>query len=376
VLECAARAHSSVRYGNRHAWSYGWGFVQALHSGAIDEEQRTLTGNAKLETERAERTFLTRAEPLRDANDGFAAHAQAVVGEYGAHVNRLGLRGPEIAFDKPAGTTRIVALGGSFVFGWGVVDADTWTVRLEHKLRERAGPTEIVNGGRNGGTINRALTTLVRLAQRMPLDAVVLVSTYNNRNLLDVERRPTWGASVEYYLYNLSLLNVMLEEKISQLRREALDHQRFKTAVGVRVDALDEWRGLYRRRLDQIATVCREHGTRLFVGAEPQRFYDSRLDALPPGDDGETRRLTALVQDRRPLALSELEWYLHSVQVAELRRLDATGAATFLDTASAFMSDKRRWMIDQIHANRSGSERFAELVATELITRPPAGATR
>jgi len=33
------------------------------------------------------------------------------------------------------------------------------------------------------------------------------------------------------------------------------------------------------------------------------------------------------------------------------------------------MPDKHAWMIDQIHANRSGSERFAERVAGELATR-------
>ena len=68
ALEIAARAISSIRYGNRHAWTYGWGFVQALFSGALDEEQRTLTGNARLERERADRAFVSRLEPAIDTN--------------------------------------------------------------------------------------------------------------------------------------------------------------------------------------------------------------------------------------------------------------------------------------------------------------------
>jgi hypothetical protein len=368
LVECAARGYSAIRYGNRHAWTYGWGFVQALRSGTLDQEQRTLWGNAKLETARADRAFETRRDPVPDVDDNAPSQPE-VVGEYGAHVNSLGLRGPEIVFDKPAGATRLVALGGSFVFGWGVVDADTWTTKLEGKLRERVGPTEVVNGGRNGGTINRALTTLVRLGQRMPFEYVLLVSTYNNRTLLDIERRPTFGARIEYYLYNLSLANVMLEEKISALRHEALDNQRFRTAVRVRPDALGGWRAMYRRRLEQIATVCRERGAALFVGAEPQRFYESALDRLAPGNVEETDRLTALVANGTPLTMSELEWYLQSLQVRELRDLAARGQAVFLDTASAFMPDKRPWMIDQLHANRTGSEKFAELVAKELSAR-------
>jgi len=203
----------------------------------------------------------------------------------------------------------------------------------------------------------------------MPFEYVLLISTYNNRTLLDIQPRPTWASRLEYYLYNLSLLHVALEEKISLLRRETLDNQRFRTVVRVRLDTLADWRAMYRRRLDEIATVCREHGTTLSVGAEPQRFYDSRLDQLAPGDAPETERLTALVSQGKPVSMSELEWYLQSLQVHELRDLEGRGQAAFLDTASAFMPDKHAWMIDQIHANRSGSERFAERVAGELATR-------
>jgi len=274
--------------------------VQALYSGAIDDEQRTLTGNARLERERADRAFVSRLEPTLDTNGNERVAQAEVVGEYGARINRLGLRGREISFEKPTGTTRLVALGGSFVFGWGVIDAETWTTRLEAKLQDRLGPAEIVNGGRNGGTINRALITLVRLSRQMPFEYVLLISTYNNRTLLDIQPRPTWASRLEYYLYNLSLLHVALEEKISLLRRETLDNQRFRTVVRVRPDTLADWRAMYRRRLDEIATVCREHGTTLFVGAEPQRFYDSRLDQLAPGDAPETERLTALVSQGKP----------------------------------------------------------------------------
>jgi hypothetical protein len=165
------------------------------------------------------------------------------------------------------------------------------------------------------------------------------------------------------------LLNVMLEEKISRLRHEALDHQRFRTAVRVRPHTIARWRAMYRRRLDQIATVCGERHATLIVGGEPQHFYDSRLDRLAPGDAAETARLDAQIAQAQPLAVSELEWYLQSVQIRELRGLEVRGSAIFLDTASAFMPEKARWMLDQIHANRGGSERFADLVAAALATR-------
>ena len=67
--------------------------------------------------------------------------------------------------------------------------------------------------------------------------------------------------------------------------------------------------------------------------------------------------------------MSELEWYLQSLQVQALRELEAGGQAIFLDTASAFTPNKKRWMIDQIHASGGGSERFAERVAGDLAGR-------
>lgn len=42
-----------------------------------------------------------------------------------AHSNSMGYRGPELAIPKPAGTTRVLLLGGSTTHGWGVDDDET-----------------------------------------------------------------------------------------------------------------------------------------------------------------------------------------------------------------------------------------------------------
>jgi len=48
--------------------------------------------------------------------------------------NSRGFRGPELPKTKPAGTIRIVGLGDSVMFGWGVTEDQTYLCRLEIAL--------------------------------------------------------------------------------------------------------------------------------------------------------------------------------------------------------------------------------------------------
>src|SRR5207248_613583 len=56
--------------------------------------------------------------------------------DYEFRTNRLGLRGPDLSFEKPAGTFRIVVLGDSFVAGYGVAEEHVLTNLLQNKFAE------------------------------------------------------------------------------------------------------------------------------------------------------------------------------------------------------------------------------------------------
>lgn len=68
------------------------------------------------------------------------------LGSFDLHTNRLGFRGPEITAQKPAGTFRILVLGDSVAFGWGVNDQFTFLRRWEIELQQRFA-CEVVNTG-------------------------------------------------------------------------------------------------------------------------------------------------------------------------------------------------------------------------------------
>ena len=62
-------------------------------------------------------------------------------------INSRGYRGPEHAWDAPA-RFRILGLGDSFAFGFGVKEEDTYLARLERALA--AGRVEVINAGLAG----------------------------------------------------------------------------------------------------------------------------------------------------------------------------------------------------------------------------------
>jgi lysophospholipase L1-like esterase len=72
------------------------------------------------------------------------------IGRRPVHINSRGTRGPEFQIEKPSGTFRILSLGDSRTFGWGLSDEETYSRRLEYLLRERSGrPVEVINAGVN-----------------------------------------------------------------------------------------------------------------------------------------------------------------------------------------------------------------------------------
>lgn len=73
-------------------------------------------------------------------------------------INALGMRGPEITQDKPAGTKRVLVVGDSFAFGYLLPNVDSMPTLLEGVLAQKGvGDVQVVNGGVPGfGIVNAA----------------------------------------------------------------------------------------------------------------------------------------------------------------------------------------------------------------------------
>ncbi len=67
------------------------------------------------------------------------------------HINSHGTRGREFSVPKPAGTFRILSLGDSKTFGWGLSEAENYSAVMEKNLRAKfpGRNIEVINAGVN-----------------------------------------------------------------------------------------------------------------------------------------------------------------------------------------------------------------------------------
>jgi lysophospholipase L1-like esterase len=98
-----------------------------------------------------------------------------------ATINALGLRGQPPAIPKPAGTLRVLAVGDSTTFGWGVGDDETYCATAQRLLTEaNAGRSvEVVNAGVGAYNLRQDAAMLKRLAPALAPD-IVLVGLFWN----------------------------------------------------------------------------------------------------------------------------------------------------------------------------------------------------
>lgn len=59
--------------------------------------------------------------------------------------NNHGMRGPDVKIEKPPGTRRIVGIGDSVMFGWGVEAEESFMGILAEELARRSPATEVLN---------------------------------------------------------------------------------------------------------------------------------------------------------------------------------------------------------------------------------------
>lgn len=211
------------------------------------------------------------------------------------HTNSAGFRGGEEYPLQSKHNFRIVTLGDSRTYGFGVEDEETFTSVLQDTLRKQGIDAEAINAGVHGFS---AMQCRVRLLQMLPYkpNVAVIAPGYNDRRYLvvravDGDSSLAWIARIRRVVDIVQWSNTMfaLMYEVGKQKLEILKHNP-PPLDRVEVRVLED---AFRRELAATIAICRENGIQpvfLRIYQDPTAFsLVERADALyRAGDYPET----------------------------------------------------------------------------------------
>ena len=144
------------------------------------------------------------------------------IGHKPVHINSQGTRGPEFQMEKPANTIRILSLGDSRTFGWGLSDAETYSRRLEQSLQNCVGPgkkVEVINAGVNAWSYSQMLVYFRDFGLRYQPDFVILGDAnvwtqFSEKNSPDFVKSFIWRVRLKNILRRFAIYHFVVEVEL------------------------------------------------------------------------------------------------------------------------------------------------------------------
>lgn len=197
-------------------------------------------------------------------------------------INSRGLRNPEIALERQPGVRRIVVLGDSLTFGWGVPEPETYPRTLERLLNESGRRVEVVNAGVGNYNTSQQVTWFAERGLAFEPDEVILGFYIN-----DAEPTPRRS---EGWLASRSYLYVVLASAWDATKRQmGMEKGYVEYYADLYRDQNPGWRDC-RNALARLARLTRDRNIRLTVALLPElhdveesypfRFVHERVAAV------------------------------------------------------------------------------------------------
>lgn len=185
-------------------------------------------------------------------------------------INSLGMRDREHERKKSAGTKRILVLGGSFTWGYGVADGENYTDVLEALLKR--GRYEVLNTGVSGWGTDQEYLFLKN--EGLDFEPDLVIAAFNlTEHPIYCRQSENFGLSKPMFLdTDLTLGNVPVpkpDQQTTKLTCEALEEE---LAIAI---------------LRRMAAVCDDHGCPLVV---------MKFGAFRFRHDTQTSRIQKLLQ--------------------------------------------------------------------------------
>ncbi len=259
-------------------------------------------------------------------------------------INSKGLRDGDYPYAKPSGTRRVLILGDSYTWGYGVSDDDIYTEILEGKLRKH-GSWEVLNAGVSGWGTDQQYLFLKNEGFRYAPD-IVIVSFFFGNDFREI------SASQQYQLDKPVFLNTGLElanVPVPKPRKDSANPVIYSRAPSANLaDAI------FRR----ISSDCQKHGARLIV-LKFGTYLDPPTLAALQGQMPEPKRQGILEMTRRSASFSENMLRIPGLHYFDVDSVFATQGFTFEQLGVVASRD--------MHWNEFGHQQIAESLYTYLL---------
>jgi lysophospholipase L1-like esterase len=279
----------------------------------------------------------------------------------GVTINSRGFRDRERAQRKPDGVVRVVVLGGSTVFGFGMPDDESLFTRvLERRLAGALGPDrplEVINAGVPGYTSTQEEILLANKVMDYAPDLVVLFDGWNDfwtagnsredRPIVNLAFPQMEDAILrgEHPGWNLLLDSAIVRSlaRLAQGWNGSAARPKADQAFGIFHDH-PEALPLYRRELVLACRTARASGVGVLLVPQPELFQ--RSGTIPPAE-------TALRGRQQP-GYADYARTRYPDYVTVARDIAAAEKAGFLDGTRIFDTEGEQVFLDFVHLNARG----------------------
>lgn len=177
-------------------------------------------------------------------------------------INSRKLRDHDYDFAKPAGVKRVLMVGDSLTFGWGVRFEATTAKLLESRLNAAGGKWQVINAGIGNYNTSQEVAYFFNEGHRYKPDLVVLNYFVNDAEPTPVRKtHPLLGWSYAY---------VYLKGRFDVLGRQAFGMESWADYyLSLYDEAQPGWLATV-ASLDKLAAFCRDKGISLVIANYPE----------------------------------------------------------------------------------------------------------
>lgn len=238
------------------------------------------------------------------------------------HINSHGTRGTEFQIEKPPNTLRILCLGDSRTFGWGLSEAQTYSGLLEQMLQGAAGTPhpgllpsegrgkqiEVINAGVNAWSYAQMLVYFRDTALRYKPDVVILADAnlwtqFSENNSPEFAERFMSRVRLKNLLRRSALYHYVVEMKLKVYYEK---HRQKFIPVDPRQDTLFKEQQqkdpdtVFRDAIEEVCTLAQREGVK------PVLLYLPMLDELESNEPSSILKIKRNISQRLNVPLVDI----------------------------------------------------------------------